>query len=121
MNPAFDSLDEEIKQLRLDAWHKSPGPRVGDFIHHPTGEFTRIAHIWPDRIQPTSGIGSFYFGHGYCSHSGGLEQGIARERFIDTGRTKPGDVWFFHHDCAFAHNGVSTTIPCRIYALQTQH
>ncbi len=26
MKPAFDNVDEEIKQIRLEAWHKAPGP-----------------------------------------------------------------------------------------------
>ena len=50
MNPAFDNVDEEIKQIRLEAWHKAPGPRVADFIEFPTGELRRIAHIPNARI-----------------------------------------------------------------------
>lgn len=122
MPPAFDTLDEEIKQIRLDAWHTIPGPRVGDFIRAASGDYSRIAHLWPDVIQPTAdAASSFYFGHGYCQHSGGLQPGITRERFIDTGQTRHGEIWFFHHDCALADNAVTTTIPCRVYALQTQH
>lgn len=122
MTPTFDHIDADIRQHRLSAWKARSGPRVGDFVETHDGDMLRIAHVWEDAIQTTCSIlrsdSSFYFGHGYMSHSGALNSAIPSEMFEDTGRIQDGSCWFFHHDHALAHNGVRTTIPCRVYRLR---
>ena len=124
MKPSFDALDEQIKQIRIDAWNNRSGPRVGDFVRMPDGALLRFTHDFGEEIQTTAprepGDQSFYFGHGYCSFSGSLDSPILKSDLFDTGATQEGPVWFFHHDSARAHNGVHTTIPCRVYHYQPQ-
>lgn len=122
MKPILDDEDEDIKQHRVNAWNQRSGPRVGDFVELPDGTTRRFTHDWGDEIQTTgtaefAGDASFYFGHGYMSFSGSLDPGVPKARLIDTGQIREGPAWFFHHDSACAHNGVSTTVPCRVYRL----
>lgn len=119
MPPIFDDKDYAIKTHRLVFWDSVGGPRVGDFLELEDGTLHRFTHAWDETLRTTSalypGHGSFYFGPGFCSYSGGLDPGVTRTRLQDTGRIKEGCVWFFHHDYACAHNAVTTTIPCRVY------
>lgn len=115
----FDARDEEIRQQRITAWQQRQGPRVGDFVLMNDGTTRRFTHDWGEDIQTTSSYypthGSFYFGDGYCSYSGGLDPAILKTSIEDTGETRDGTVWFFHHGCSGAHRGVHCTIPCRVY------
>ncbi|WP_409562663.1 hypothetical protein [Hyphomicrobium sp. MC8b] len=117
--PVFDDRDQEIKNFLLAYWNSILGPRVGDFVQTEDGTLHRFTQDWDDRLQITSSLdpagGSFYFALGYCSYSGGLDPSIPKSRLYDTGAVKDGNVWFFHHDIARAHNGVTTAIPCRVY------
>lgn len=104
---AFDALDE---------W-----PREGDYVRFADGVERRVSFVTPrdwapeaDAVQ-TSDVGSWYFGRGYCSFSGGLFIGVPHRTLTLTDETKDGSVWFFHHDHRCADNGVHTTIPFRVY------
>lgn len=123
MRPSFDDRDQAIKHERIARWNKRAGPRVGDFLQLNKDQLHRFTHDWGEDIQITDrhypGHGSFYFGGGYCSYSGGLDSAIAKDRLEDTGEIREGTVWFFHHGYAQAHNGVHTTIPCRVYRLRS--
>lgn len=98
---------------------KNAGPRTGDWLEFSDGHTCRIAYHWGDRVQPASGngdTGSFYLSHGgYADYSGGLETGIPVECLTDTGRTHEARVWFFSRDYHTAHNGVTFTVPFRVY------
>ncbi len=113
----FDDRDCAILAKREAAWNSKPGPRVGDFVIMPDGALRRFTYNWGDGLQTTWGeeAGSFYLDNGFASYSGGLEPSIPNERIEDTGETRPGLFWFFHHDEARAHNGVSFTIACRVF------
>jgi hypothetical protein len=116
----FDDKDEVLKQRREVLWNSRPGPRVGDFVIMPGEEEPRrFTHDWDDTIQTTTprfGLGSFYFDRdGYADYSGALDPSIPKADLKDTGRTKDGQFWFFHHDSARAHNGVYFTVPCRVF------
>jgi hypothetical protein len=119
MNPEFDDRDAEILAQRIQQWQKVDGPRVGDFVHMPDGSLRRFTHDWGDDIQTTCGSFpgdvSFYFGGDYMSFSGSLDPAIEKAKLTDTGETRDGKAWFFHHDWAKAHNGVSVMVPCRVY------
>lgn len=121
MHPVFDERDQAIKDRRIAKWNLRPGPRVGDYLEYPDGSLRRFTHDWGDAIQVTNKYypehGSFYFAGPYCSYSGGLDPAINKSRLVYSGRTREASVWFFHHDVAAAHNGITTSIPCRVYRL----
>lgn len=121
MRPQFDHQDQAHKDFLLAYWNKIPGPRIGDFVQLEDAALHRITYDWGDSVQLTSSLdpggGDFYFALGYCSYSGGMHPGVAKKRLDLTDRTLNGAVWFFHHDQHRAHNGVTTTIPCRLYRL----
>lgn len=118
--PTFDDQDAAILTERVAAFDAVTGPRVGDYVVFADGIQRRISYIWGDG-QETSSVqtsdgGSYYLGNGYVSMSGSLYSGVKPETLTDTGETKHGGVWFFHHDYATAHNGVETTMPFRVFA-----
>lgn len=60
--------------------------------------------------------GSYYFGNGYVSYSGGLEPGFREgTKFKNMGYKRKGQVWFFDEDYATADNGVEFLAPFRVY------
>lgn len=92
-------------------------PRVGDFVILSDGRIHRCCHAWDDGMQTTTG-GSFHImRNGLVSYSGGLDPSKLWERFEDTGKTRIGRFWIFHHDLAGAGRGVDVNIPCRVYKL----
>lgn len=119
--PNFDDIDQRIKSTRVGRWNDRSGPRVGDYARMPDGTLRRFTHDWDHSIQTTSNSfpedASFYFADNYCSFSGSHGDNIKKTRIKDSGEVKEGRVWFFHHDQHCAHNGVHTTIPCRIYEI----
>jgi hypothetical protein len=125
--PAFDDRDEAIRQTRIAAMGRLAGPQVGDFVEFPHGITRRIAHIWDwDHDEATMTIqtspgGSFYLdASGQCSFSGGLYPGVPFTTCTRTDAHRDGSVWFFHHDYTTAHNGVTCTVPCRVYHCTTE-
>lgn len=115
--PCLDDIDKEILERNIKSWNKKTTIRVGDFILLPgETDVRRVAHIWPDSVQPSEGIGSYYFGDGFMSCSGGLDSGIPIEKFtLIIGAVLLGDAWFFRHDIMQAHSGVNVKVPCRLY------
>lgn len=115
MRPIFDERDQAILNERIGLRDKIGGPRIGDFVKMPDGRTMRFSHDWGDTIQISFG-GSFYLAwDGHAAFSGGLEPSIDKDNIIDTGETKKGLFWFFHHDHRQASNGVDVGAPCRIY------
>ncbi len=126
MHPKFDERDAEILTTRSAALMNNP-INVGDFVRFADGTTRRISYIWtdgegnmlPNAIQTSAG-GSFYLGKldnggAYVSFSGSLYRGAPFESLTDTGDTFDGDVWFFHHDYATAHNGVHCRAKFRVW------
>lgn len=118
--------NKEILEQRTITFNQRHGPRVGDFCIHPDGRLDRITHIWDlsdlpeyddDSIQTGGAGGSYYFGDGYCSYSGGLNPGIPAKRFEQLNNTKKGFVWFFSEDHHHAHNGVHYYVDFRIFRI----
>lgn len=92
-------------------------PRVGDLVLMPDGSEHRCCAEWKYGMQTTKG-GSFSTGKGgYVSYSGGLDPAALWESFEDTGETKRGRFWFFHHGMAGAGRGVDVFLTCRVYRL----
>lgn len=93
------------------------GPRVGDFVRLPSGEFRRFCHDWGDKIQitPGEGSGSFNIDGGICDYSGSLEPSIKKSRLRFTHSYKLGRVWFFKDAMPAAHSGIDAEIPCKVF------
>lgn len=122
MRPERDETDNTLFEERKRAYNDLQGIRVGDYLRMPDGKFTRATHIWrdeddiPELVQDGGGrYGSFYLGEGYCSYSGGLDPGVKAAYLCPTHETEPGHVWFFHHDCWKADNGVYFTMDFRVF------
>jgi hypothetical protein len=76
------------------------------------------ATLTVDTIFDDGHGGSFFMRKdGTISKSGGnsFYQVSEDAKLIDTGRTKPGEFWFFHHDVIRGGNGREFEIECRVY------
>jgi hypothetical protein len=115
LNPQFDDHDRSLLAMRVEAWDKRTGPRVGDFIEMRDGTTHRLAYDLGDRVQTTcrNSPGSFCFCEGGTMRmSGRLDPAIRNEDIEDTGN---GWAWFFHHDFRDDDSAVHFTVTCRIY------
>jgi len=115
----FDAYDAELLARRIAARARLPGPLVGDFVVFSDGVVHRLSYSWLDCEPPsiqTSEHGSFYLcWHGDADFSGGLNPAIPMSTITDTGETREGAFWFFHHDHAAPHYGVGVEVPCKVY------
>lgn len=122
----LDTIDGEILAKRIAGFNRFKGPRVGDFVIMPDGQYRRFTHNHGKHgLQTTcgsdnadasrSGGASFYLGHFGMDYSGGLDPCVKQENLVLTEEVRDGHAWFFHHDRARAHNGVEFTVPCRVY------
>jgi hypothetical protein len=113
----IDERDRDMITRRMEALNAVPGPRVGDFVEFPGDITRRISYIWPDEpasVQTSRG-GSYYLGNGYVSMSGSLYVGVPAWTLTDTGETRDGAVWVFHHDYHTGGNGVGAMVPFRVF------
>lgn len=118
----FDARDAELRKQGLAFWNNVQGPRVGDYVLLPCKTRVRISLITSEHFQiakPRFGA-SYYWAWWYCSFSGGHRSVLYPKGLLqDTSATEDGDVWVFHHDQTGPHRGVSCTIPCRVYRLNS--
>lgn len=113
----LDEKDLAILTRRQAALQARPGVRVGDFVEFACGTVRRVSYVWPDEsasIQTSDG-GSYYLGDAGASMSGSLKPSVPASTLTDTGDYRWGDVWFFHHDAAMAHNGVNAQAAFRVF------
>jgi hypothetical protein len=116
----FDERDAAILAERRAAYDGIAGPRVGDFEVFADEVARRISYIWREEdgtvdSAQTSDGGTYHLGKGYVSMSGSLYSGVKPETLTLTDEQRNGAVWFFHHDCWGAGNGVDTTMPFRVF------
>jgi hypothetical protein len=118
----LDERDQAIVDERMALVDVEPGPRVGDFVVFADGTERRISYAWPAgdtfpaSVQTSDlGAGRFYLGGAGLSYSGGLHPGVIRDSLTDTGETREGNAWIFHHDQHRAHNGVDFKVPFRVF------
>jgi len=109
-----DDRDQAILEEKISEMEELIGPRVGDFVIFSDGVAHRFSYDWDGSLQTSEG-GSFYLGRGHVSFSGGLNPPIPKTKLVDTGETKIGRVWFFHHNFATAHNGVNAEVEFKVY------
>lgn len=121
MSANLDERDQVIVDERMTAMNAEPGPRVGDFVVFADGAERRISYAWPAgedfpaSMQTSDPGGRYYLGGAWLSYSGSLHPGVPVETLTDTGETRKGDAWIFHHDSHRAHNGVDFKVPFRVY------
>ncbi|MBF6332392.1 hypothetical protein [Nocardia transvalensis] len=114
--PRFDDRDHTLVTERLNKRHQATTPLVGDWIDFADGIRRRISYIWGDEDAQTSDRGSYYLlPNGDMNFSGSLYPSIPLASLTNTGTTRPGSAWIFHHGHACAHNGVDFDIPVRVY------
>lgn len=120
----IDERDAKILAQRAELLGLRTEPQQGDWVTFADGTERRVSHVWDfpaDSEGPriysiqTSDGGSWYLGDGYVSFSGALHPGVSGDTFSDTGTTRPGAVWIFHHDYHTAHNGVEVEIDFRVW------
>ena len=114
-----DDYDKGMVGAYLQQWNShfcnTPDlPRVGDYVIMPDGTYERAAYVWPEGIQ-TCKSGSFALANGYASMSGSLNPSIPKEKFRNTGRTKEGHFWTFHHNSWCADNAIGIRTGCRVF------
>lgn len=109
--------DEALLAERVEEWETHPGPRVGDFLDFDDGTRHRFSHDhgqeWGIQTSPLGG--SFYLGLGYVSYSGGLQPCIKHHDLTATDEKRQGLFWFFHNDWRRASNGITVSVPCRVF------
>lgn len=110
--------NDTILKKRIELRDKKEGIRIGDYLVVEDGDYRRVAHIWDDGIQPSSGNPSIYLGDGYMSYSGGLDSAIPLHKIEDTGEIKNGDCWFFDKNIAGAGRRVMKKLPCRVFKVK---
>ena len=119
ISPAFDARDEELVLARVKLRDAIPGPRVGDFVRMPDGRIERFTYDWGTDIQTTSqgfGEGSHYLTReGVASYSGALDEALPKGCLEEQLDCLMGNFWIFHRDISAAHNGVTFSIPCRLF------
>jgi hypothetical protein len=116
-NAHLDDRDQAILAERLANRDRLTGPRVGDVVRFADGVTRRFAHDHGELGLQTCIEGSFHLHHsGHLDMSGSLDPCVKRDTLTDTGETAERSAWFFHHERAMAHNGVTVVIPVRVYA-----
>lgn len=117
--PEFDERDQSLLDERMAKLDKIGGPRVGDWVIFADGTERRISYVWPASdlpdVQTSNDGGGWSLNSEYPSYSGGLFSAVFRSTLTDTGETRPGQVWLFHHDLWTAHNGVYTSVAFRVF------
>ena len=120
----FDQRDDEIISRRAALLIQHTKPQSGDFVIFADDVTRRISHVWDwpaDDEGPrlysiqTSDGGNWHLGDGYASFSGSLFTGFDGDTLTDTGETRPGSVWIFHHDIHVAHSAVQGLVDFRVW------
>ena len=119
----LDQVDADLVRERLAAMDYARSvPRSGDFVDFADGVQRRISHCyyiadgWETNTFQTSDGGRWYLSRLGCEFSGALYPSIDGETFTDTGETRLGSAWVFHHDHHCAGGGVDFLAPFRVFA-----
>jgi hypothetical protein len=115
LNPDADDRDFATLAQFVANLDAVTGPRVGDFVVFTDGRVGRFAHDHDERGLQTTDGGSFHLGAYGASFSGGLDRVRARTLLHETGDTRPGSVWIWHHGRVAGSNGVTMRVPVRVF------
>jgi len=95
------------------------GIRIGDWIKLNSKDYTRVTYTHQDGTIQTGGNGgSYYFGNGVISYSGGLDSGFNIRDLVETNKKKLGSIWFFHNDYATGGGGVNFDMLFRVFEVK---
>ncbi len=124
--PVMDDIDRNILAARVARRDRVQGPRPGDFVMIPGDpEPIRLIIAGLNGIsttRPNNSPRCYLTPEGRLDPSGGRRSldHIAKSQLIDTGETKPGACWFFHHDVLAPKGGIHVEIDCRVYRIREQ-
>lgn len=112
-------INAVILAERMRDYDAIQGPRVGDWLDTPKGQF-RIALCSKDTIQPTMYTAEenhgFYLG-GAISYSGSLGEPVQLDQLQPTEEKRAALVWFFSENDVRAHNSVYQKADFRVFRL----
>ena len=124
----LDAQDTAILAKRERLRDRKQGPRGGDFVVFEDGSLRRISgagviSFWNGGEAPLVRLSwaehenSYYLeDDGRVQVSGGNAEHLLISSLVDSGETRPGAVWFTHHNLpAMTGQGIRTTIPCRVF------
>jgi hypothetical protein len=125
--PVMDDQDRALLAARVRLREAVQGPRAGDYVIltgdagpvrlTTNGGLNGIVTTWPQWTYSDR----FYLDRkGRADHSGGNRflDSIGRAQLVDTGETKAGSFWFFHHDTLAQRGGIDVELPCRVYRVE---
>ena len=124
----LDEQDRAILAKRERLRDRRTGPRGGDFVIFEDGSLRRISHAgiirqWRGKDTPLARLSwtrhenEYYLDRdGRVEVSGGNAEHLLISSLVDSGETRPGVVWFVHHDLhPMTGQGIRTAIPCRVF------
>lgn len=119
----FDATDQKILDQIMPVRDQIRGPRLGDYVHFPTGQLERISNNFGTILQTSPDWAGAYFlhSHGDASFSGGLNPSIPLDSLTLTDEVMLGQFWFFHHGQVGVGRRVNFSISCRIYATSAEY
>lgn len=112
-----DESNDSILKTRMDAYNAIEGIRNGDYLKLPNGSYDRFTSERGDIVQLGGNNGSYYLSPVNITYSGGLTPSIDKKYLTPTEETKEGNVWFFKDDWYKAHNGITYSVPFRVFVL----
>ena len=116
---ATDPANIEILAISEKALNDKKGPRVGDYLKMPHGEYTRFTESYSGGLQ-TGGheMSRFYLAQsGFVSYSGSLDSGVKVADIRLTDEVKTGLIWFFSGNNSRGRGAVEFQINFRVYEL----
>ena len=89
----------------------------------PDGRMKRFCYNHGCGLQTTNALQASYHmtERGHVSYSGGLDAMELREFLTDTGETRRGRFWFWHHGLPGGGRGVDGWADCKIYRLERRN
>lgn len=115
MSVGFDQVDALILSKKIEEREKIKGPRVGDVVIRIDSIAPhRIAYMFDDKYQLSSGGSFFLDSNGNADFSGSLDYPRKYELKMLL-RECEHMFWFFHHDEPGAHRGVNCFVKCRVF------
>ena len=121
----LDEKDAALLARKIFSFNERQGPRVGDFVLMPDGEYRRCTHHLGSDMQLTRmgevDKADFYLGPSGMHYSNTLEPTVPKAALILLDETRKGSAWFFHHDIPNTGRGgsVRVHVPCRVFCYGT--
>lgn len=117
----IDAQDQKLALVKAAQIDQVKGPRTGDFVKFADGTILRVGCFIGNAFQPfVPGRGSVFLGSCYTEFGGRPEfYSIPVSSVRLTDEVMDGEVWFFHHNEVKAGGRVNTSIPFRVYTVES--